>query len=318
MWCGTENLYTASVKNIDGVKWGYINNIGEFIIKPKYDYANSFQDNYLAIVEFKNRYGIIDESGKYVVHPKYDTINQFSEGRAVIVDKGGFKLIDESGKEITTKQYNFIGTFQEERALYSITDSQGKWLYGYLDRQGNKVIPAKYENVSDSKEGKAIVKVREGEYQLIGLNGEVLNTYKYAYVGNRGEGLLAFKENIDGKYGFINEDGNVVIQPKYTSTQPFSGGRTVVNIAEDYGNSYGVIDKKGDFIIKPKYNDIQLLGENRVAVGIPIDKKKPFRGSKYAIADTDGMFLTNYIYYGISNYKDGLASAYDNKYTFFY
>lgn len=79
----------------------------------------------------------------------------------------------------------------------------------------------------------------------------------------------------------------------------------MVNIAEDYGNSYGVIDKKGHFVIKPQYNDVSLLGENRIAVGKAISKENPRIGSRYAITDTNGKFLADFIYYGVGNYENG-------------
>ncbi len=109
----------------------------------------------------------------------------------------------------------------------------------------------------------------------------------------------------------------MVIKPQFTYAQDFSEGRSVVNVSGNIMNNYGVIDKEGNYIITPKYNDIILLGENRVAVGVAIDKTSPFIGSKYAIADTEGNILTDFIYYEVSNYKNGIASAYDDKNTFF-
>lgn len=310
-------LFPASIITTNGVKWGFINNKGDFEIEPKYSNAYSFQDNGLAIIQENNLYGVIDQSGKYVVQPKYDTINQFSERRAAVVDKNGFKVIDEKGNELIEKSYVFIGSYNEGRVLAARTGAQGEWLYGYLGIQGNEVIPLNYKSASDFKDGKALVMINEGEYGLININGQILQRYKYAFVGNLGDGLLAFKQDDNGKIGFIDEDGKVVIQPRYTGTQPFSGGRAVVNTAEDYNNTYGLIDKKGNFIIKPQYNDVNLLGEDRVAVGVVINKENPRIGSKYSVADIDGKFLTDFIYYGVLNYDNGFASAYDDKYTFF-
>jgi hypothetical protein len=54
-----------------------------------------------------------------------------------------------------------------------------------------------------------------------------------------------------------------------------------------------------------------------VKVGKAKDPLKPYRGSKYAIADMDGHFLTNFIYSEVTFFKDGLASADNDQYTFF-
>ena len=310
-------VHLASISTLDGFKWGYINSKGEFVIKPLYNWARQFQQNGLAVITIDDLSGIIDGTGKYVVPPKYQSIQEFSEGLAVVVSEKGFIVIDESGREVTSKAYNYIGNFKNSRAVFSSINSDGKWLYGYINRQGNIVIAPKYEIAGDFKNGKAVVKFEGGEYAIIDTHGVILQRFKYAFVGDLGEGLLAFKENEGDKFGYIDELGNIVIAAQFTSAEPFKRERAIVNTSDNYLNSYGLIDKKGNLIITPKYNNIELLGENLVAVGIAINKKRPYIGSRYAIVDIYGKFLTDFIYYGVSNYKNKLASAYDNSKTFF-
>ncbi|WP_251860030.1 WG repeat-containing protein [Clostridium sp. Marseille-Q2269] len=317
--CKSINLYPAPINTVTGTKWGYINEKGQFIIRPLYDLALEYQCNGLAVVEINNLYGIIDKNGDYVVKHKYSFISEFSEKRAVVIDDKGFNIINERGTELisTTKNYNYIGNFKEGRARYSSLSSNNTYIYGYLDIQGREVIPAQYEDVGDFYEGKAVVKVKENQYALININGEILDKYEYSYVGNLRDGLLSFRKDIQGKYGFMDREQNIIIEPQFTSVQDFTEERAIVNISEDIVNKYGLIDKEGAYVIAPVYNDIILLGENRVAIGRAIDKKSPFMGAKYAIADTDGNILTDFIFYGVSNYKDGVASVYDNNNTFF-
>ena len=311
------NLYPASINDLEGVLWGYINNKGELIIKPQYSQAFDFQDNGLAIVQINNLYGIINEFGKYVLEPKYEFISQFSEGRSQVIDSKGFKVIDEKGREITSKAYNYIGTYKDGRAVFGNSSGNGAYLYGYLDREGKEVIPNRYQTASDFNHGKAVVKVKENEFRLIDRNGQTLNTYKFNLAGNLAEGLLAFQEKPDSKSGYINESGNIVIKPKFTQARAFNDGRAIVNVSEGYDNRYGLIDRNGKFIVEPKYNDINSLGNGMFAVGKAIIEDKPYIGSKYAIVNNNGSFLTDFIYYGVSEYKNGLASAYDDKNTFF-
>lgn len=310
-------LHPAPVKTANGVKWGYIDNNGSFSIEAKYDSADDFGENGIAIVKEKKLYGIIDKLGKYVLKPKYDGIDAFSEGRAVAVLGDIFRVIDEKGKELTVKPYTFIGSFKDGRAVATITDSQGNSLYGYLDREGKEAVPPKFEYAGDYNDGNAVVKISDNQYALIDLNGRILKDYKYAFVGDIGDGFLAFKQSEDGKYGYMDTNGNIVIQPKYTAAQPFSKGRAIINVTENYGNGYGLIDEKGNNIIIPQYNDISLLGDNRVAAGRAIHKDKPYLGSKFAISDTDGKFLTDFIYNAVQNYEDGFSSALNDEYTFF-
>jgi hypothetical protein len=314
---GSENLHTAVVKTIDGNKWGYINDKGEFIIRPQYDYAEDFQDYGLAVVTIANNSGVINTSGKYILEPVYETIGQFSEGRAAVKDKDGFKVVDEAGKVITKDSYEYIGTYQDRRALFSSMVNESKYLYGYLDREGNEVIPAKYENAYDFNNGKALVQIADNDYGLINSNGEILSRYNYNFVGDHGDGLLAFKKTIDGKFGYMDEAGNVVIPPQFDSALPFEAGRAVVGMAQNYLSRYGVIDKEGNFIIKLQYDIINYLGENRFSVGRALDEEKPYLSYKYAIADENGRFLTDFIFDQISNYENGMTSVSDEKETFF-
>lgn len=311
------HLYRASIQTMDGEKWGYMNNLGRFVLQPQYDGAFRFQKNGLAAVQVGEVFGAIDASGTYAVRPRYGTVPEFSEGRAAVVDGGGFYVIDESGNVLTSKPYSYIGTYHEGRAIYADTNQQGKYLYGYLDKQGKETIPLSYASARDFKDGKAVVQISDSEYALIDRSGTIIQTYPYAFVGDTGEGLLAFQEKPNSRYGFIDEAGHVVIEPKYTGAQTFQEGRAVVNTAENYMSAFGLIDRNGTFIIKPIYNDIRPLGENRLAVGKAIDETQPFIGSRYAIADTNGLFLTDFVYYDVGDYENGLASVDNGTDTFF-
>ncbi|MEH7255541.1 WG repeat-containing protein [Neobacillus niacini] len=306
-------LFPATVKGIGGSKWGYINEKGIFVLPPNYEMARDFQENGLAIVQLNNLTGIINSDGYFIVKPKYDTINSFSEGRATVIDNEGFKVIDEIGKVITRKAYSFIGDYKEGRAVVANTNEHGEYLYGYLNRRGNIVIPLSYELASDFKDGIAIVKNKEGSYALIDLTGKIVNSYHYEMVDDYREGMLSFRKSNQEKWGYMDESGKMVIEPQFTETQSFIEGKAIVNVE----NNYGLIDKQGKFIIKPKYSSLLNLDENLYALGQSPDLEKPYLFPKYAIADSSGQLYTGFIYNGVSKYKDGIASAYNDEYTFF-
>lgn len=314
-----ELLHPAPFKTKDGTLWGYINNDGRTVIEPGYDYAEEFQANGLAVVQKGNISGLIDSAGREKVKPVYSFIGPFSEGRAVVSDAKGYTFINEQGKEVTPARYDYLNSLHEGRALYSKQNtSGGPSLYGYLDVQGKEVLPAVYLDAGDFSDGTALVKTAEGEYALIDPAGQVLHTYKYPFVGYPGDGLLAFQAVENGKYGYLRTDGTVAIPPQFTAALPFSGGRAVINTAEDYGNAYGLIDKQGKQIIPATYYEVQQLGENRVALGTPLYADQPYRGSSYVIADAlTGRILSTHPLLGVNNYDQGLASVYDAKDTYF-
>ncbi|RAP76012.1 WG repeat-containing protein [Paenibacillus montanisoli] len=315
-------LFPASLKTVDGMKWGYIDSKGSMAIPPRFDDASDFQDNDLAVVAENRKYGVINASAQYVVPPKYDSIGQFSEHRAAVIDHQGFKLINESGTVLTNRAYPYIADMKGGRAVFNDTvkDSSGQDTskYGYLDLQGNPVISAQFEEANDFRDNQALVKVKDNEYALIGPDGRKIHTYSpYMVVGPPGDGLLSFVKEAGGKAGYMDERGNVVIQPAYSTAMPFEDGRAIVNTSEDYRNNYGVINKQGTYIVKPEYNDVRNLGSGRFALGRAINKDQPYLGSNFAIADWDGRLLTDFVYTDVFDYKDGVASASDGKQTYF-
>ncbi|MBN1559644.1 WG repeat-containing protein [candidate division KSB1 bacterium] len=56
----------------------------------------------------------------------------------------------------------------------------------------------------------------------------------------------------DGKWGFIDKDNNIVIEPQFSSADFFYDSRAVVQV----GDKYGVIDQSGAMIIEPEYDMI--------------------------------------------------------------
>lgn len=313
-----EVLHPAPFKLKEGTLWGYINNEGRTVIEPRYDYAEDFQDNGLAIVQRRDSSGLIDSSGREKVKPVYSFIAPFAEGLAVVSDAKGYTFIDEKGKQVTSARYDYLNSLREGRALFSKQSTTGDSRYGYLNAQGKEVLPPVYLDAGDFMNGTALVKVSEGEYALIDPEGTVLHTYKHPFVGNPGDGLLAYQETENGKYGYLNLDGSVAIKPQFTAALPFSEGRAVINTAEDYGNAYGLIDKQGKQIVPATYYEVLQLGENRVALGTPVYADQPYRGSRYVIADAvTGRILSNHPLLGVNNYQHGLASVYDAKETYF-
>lgn len=309
-------LYLASKPEIGGTKWGYINDKGKFCIAANYDWAEDFQENGLAVVTLDNRSGLINQKCNYVITPKYESIGEFAEGRAIAWNSKESLLIDEKGN-VMFKSKNYIGGMQEGRSQFSIENENNEILYGFIDRNGEIVIQPTYKTAGNFHHGKAVVQLRDENYAIIDMYGKVLRSFNYAFVGDLHEGLLPFKLTADGKFGFIDEYGKVVITPRFDGVQGFKDGKAIVSLDENYVPKYGLIDRTGRFILQPKYNDIRFLGEGRIAVGIPINPDVPFAGSRYAFGDLDGSLFTDFIYYDITDYREGISSVNDGTTTFF-
>ena len=64
-------------------KYGYINNTGQWIIKPAFESCDYFYEG-KAIAKEKDKYGFIDLKGEWITKPKYDSVKHFSEGFAAV------------------------------------------------------------------------------------------------------------------------------------------------------------------------------------------------------------------------------------------
>ncbi|WP_036722369.1 WG repeat-containing protein, partial [Paenibacillus forsythiae] len=113
----TISLHPAPFRLKEGMLWGYIRDNGRIGIEPRFDYAEEFQENGLAVISSKDRSGLIDTAGKEVIKPIYTYIGPFEEGRAVASDSKGYFLIDEKGKPLTGRRYDYLNALQEGRAL---------------------------------------------------------------------------------------------------------------------------------------------------------------------------------------------------------
>ncbi len=63
------------------------------------------------------------------------------------------------------------------------------------------------------------------------------------------DGRAAVREA--GKYGYLDENGREVVTPKYNFTWRFIGGYATVKL----GDKFGFIDKTGKEVVPPSYED---------------------------------------------------------------
>ena len=85
--------------------------------------------------------------------------------------------------------------------------------YGLADTTGTILIKPIYENLTYfSKNGLAVAK-RNGKYGYINNKGDIIIDFKYEDARGFKYDLAPVK--INGKWGFIDESGNFKIKPKY-------------------------------------------------------------------------------------------------------
>jgi hypothetical protein len=89
----------------------------------------------------------------------------------------------------------------------------------------------------------------DGKWGYIDRTGIVVIKPQFYWAEEFSEGLAAF-ESAEGLYGYIDETGRVVIEPKLERWSPFSEGLAAVAINN---MEWGYIDKTGKWVIEPRY-----------------------------------------------------------------
>ncbi len=204
-----QNKYEDVINFSEGIggyklngKWGILDKTGKEIIKPTYDTLSMTSEGKLA-VSLNGKYGFIDKTGKIVIDLQYEKAYNFSEGRAAVgktrrvytgyVDENNLDKFDDYIKyqinfAENNAEYAYIGITDVDKKV-DLIDSEGNdvsedfmfdmLLYGFIDENGNQVIPYKYSGFTQFFGGLAGVELfYEGPASTafyIDKNGKVKN-----------------------------------------------------------------------------------------------------------------------------------------------
>jgi hypothetical protein len=133
---------------------------------------------------------------------------------------------------------------------------------------------------------------------------------------SRGEPNQLFPMELNGRTGFINIKGEVVIAPQFDYARRFHNGLALVQINgnnvsktrryTDYiGGKYGYIGKTGKFVIEAKFNIAQDFSEGLAAVGMPTRNG----GRRYGFIDATGRMVIKPQFQEAGDFNEGTASV---------
>ena len=153
----------------------------------------------------------------------FENLDPFSEGLALLKSGNLYGFIDEEYENVIPFKYYNAGPFKEGLAPVSN-------------------LPTKETDLDFAMRDldfpmDSVGLIEEGNYGFIDKNGELIIPFKYSYAGCFNEGLAMVKLN--GKYGFIDNLGNEIIPCKYDSIGGFIEGFSWVNYGNGYINRNG-------------------------------------------------------------------------------
>lgn len=122
---------------------------------------------------------------------------------------------------------------------------------------------------------------------------------------------------VQGKWGFINKSGEIIIKPHYEEVLPFSEGLAAVK-EENY---WGYINTSGEIVIEPQFHEIpDSFSEGLVRIA-RFDKnvyEMEFTGvmsvqSRFGYADREGSIVIEPQYRIADSFSQGLAAVSRNR-----
>ncbi|GEM_PF-3367217 len=263
-----------------GGKWGVIKHTGEEIMPLIYTQIRYDGENIHARVSGRRpQWLLFDFYGFQKTKLRYDSIRPVAEGRIAVSRNGRWGYLDRYGIEVIPPVYDWASQFKHGRAVVTLhgedglINRQGKWLSLpapiKIIAVGNKVILGKankqYQLKSFAGEliyftGNRLEKFANGFYErdstdVIIRKISPAGTFIYDYPtggGARagGAGLLIFKAN--GRYGFKDQQGRIIIANRYEEVKSFNQNRAAVKI----NNHWGFINLDEQIILQPLYDSV--------------------------------------------------------------
>lgn len=232
---GNGNYYIAR----EGEDWRIVNTEGQEYLAGTYDNIFSIQGEN-AVVEQNNKYGLVSiTDNRQLLEMNYDSITYATGNNYIVSREGKYGVMNAEGNTLVEPQYTNI-VYRASANIYEATkeDYTSDLMDANLQVQLSNVI------VSEVNETNGYIKVRQDDKDRYynfrfeeRTNREILTT-----------NTLFLSQNEEGKYGFVDRNGNVVVNYIYDDARE----------QNDYGYAsvkqnglWGAIDSTGNVAVTP-------------------------------------------------------------------
>ena len=249
----TNGLYAV----MDDNKWGYVDENGVNKLDREYSLATQVGDEGVRVL-ISDEVLLVDSDevirGKLSFTPKETGI--YSEGLIAISDGKSYGYYNSCGEHQFGK-YTEASNFSDGKAAV-----KGKtWMI--INSKGENLTKNSYQDIKFNVDGSylynniMLAKVN-GKYKLFNQKEEPISTFECDDIDVvTSDGLIAFKSN--GKWGFVDTTGKVVIEPKYEEAKSFSNGMAAVC----KNNKWGFIDTSGELVVDYQFIDVDYFNSER-------------------------------------------------------
>jgi hypothetical protein len=280
-------------------KYGFIDVTGKMIGACTYDGFTGFVDGVARIetkVSGKTKYGYITARGETILAAEYDDLRVFRNGWGLMKKDGNYFFVDKNGNtKEPPRKYDNLVEFRSGFAVGTINaaSKEDPNTYYYINTELKEAFNISAYQGYQFWENVAVVN-RDTVYALMNKKGEVfkrldgIEQLKFC-----SDGMLAVKQK--GKWGYIDDRGNMVITPKYDSSDVFKNGYARFKM----GTKWGLVDKTGKEIVEAKYENV-FGGENGVII---------FYDNSWGIMDKTGKITVAPRFYSLTPFEKDRALA---------
>ncbi len=277
------------------------------VIAEGYDQIEIFGDR-LKIQQDGNLYGYIDQEGKFVIEPKYQFAQSFEQGIATTQLRNVHYWIDKTGKEIRRSSSGIIDeqayAWQEE-GKYGFRKGEKEIIkpqYDYAENPEGDIARINKGASSFSSEEFPMENYKGGKWGLIDLNGKPKTAIKYAMIkpfendkawfNEGGEGTVTnyfydhetegeVKEYAceGGKWGLLDKNGKELIKARFDTFQ--SNNKVLDKYLIKENGKWGMVNLQADYLLETQYDSLA-FSKNRI---------KFWLGKNVGLMDTEGKIL---------------------------
>ncbi len=301
-----RNPYVALAPVKKDGKYGYVNGKGKFVVPVLFEsYTEACFNSDLILLKHKGKYGYMNGEGQIVIPFEYDSAScdRHKEGffairgtkRGLVKYDGTFTPLQSSDPYYVTGDFKLKNVYDKMETFnyapggnldMAKVHKDGK--VGSVDRAGNELVPPIYDDVSGSF-----------------MPSEAYWNYKvFRHMVLEPDAQLYTPVKINEKWGVVNRDNQLIVEPQYTSLTLYTIRKTkslFAYVVKD--GKKGIIDMQDNKVIQIIYEDIY------ESIGGP----HPFESDDAAAVKQDGKW-------GFVNRKGEviIPFKYDKAYNFDY
>ena len=234
----TGGIYINAVKDNVIEVFDLQGNKIETDINSKIKTENS---NYYITIDKNNIYKVVDANENVIINNDYNYMEYLPGDYFIVARDSKNGVVDINGKSVIELKYDSISRINETNILQAKTNKSIE-LYNLNMKKITTMSNATIKEVKDDKE--YILLFSENDFKYLDKDGNILKAQELFKENN------LFAKNVNGKWGFVDKNGNLKVQNKYEVVTDFNK-YGFAGIKKD--GKWGVIDQEGHIVQEPIY-----------------------------------------------------------------